>query len=197
MQHLGFFAAVTSAMAKVLQNIYTKRVMDSEHYSFFELHMWCAIASLLIMTPMALYESVSMTYNPAALKQVMPILISSNVQYLYSLSSYMLLSLVTHLSYTIANTMKRLVTITSGMIYFGSVNVRNIGGVAIAVAGVSCYNMAKLKHDRDRKSHKEHPEPASDYENEALLDEESQPLWTDPDELDDETIDRTSAVARM
>eukprot|EP01138_Halocafeteria_seosinensis_P008733 gb/GECG01008926.1/.p1 GENE.gb/GECG01008926.1/~~gb/GECG01008926.1/.p1 ORF type:complete len:454 (+),score=48.95 gb/GECG01008926.1/:1-1362(+) len=193
--HFGFLAATTSAMAKVLQNIYTKRVMDSEHFTFFELHMWCAIASLIIMIPLIVYQFFFVAFTTDTLQLAMPFFVCSTVQYLSSLSSYMLLSLVTHLSFTIVNTMKRLVLISSGMFYFGLWNVQSFLGVCLAVSGVFCYNMAKMKHDKSHKAvyaaatpEKEatSPKTPSSAEEGSLLDPD--------DDRDEETQDRTSSL---
>ena len=194
LQHLGFLAATMSAMAKVLQNIYTKRVMDSEHFSFFELHMWCAIASLIIMIPLIIYQAFYLTVNAETMSLVPPFFVCSTIQYLSSLSSYMLLSLVSHLSFTIVNTMKRLVIISSGMFYFSTWNVQNFAGVLIAIGGVFCYNMAKMKHDRRKREQKVHMHTDKALKKVELDYNENLGLLNGADELDDQTLDRADAV---
>lgn len=179
-------------MAKVLQNIYTKRVMDSEHFTFFELHMWCAIASLIIMIPLMIYQFFFVAFTKETLQLAIPFFVCSTVQYLSSLSSYMLLSLVTHLSFTIVNTMKRLVLISSGMFYFGLWNVQSFLGVCLAVSGVFCYNMAKMKHDQQHKA--AHALAVAEKEATSPTAEEEGPLIDPDDDMDEETQDRATTL---
>ncbi|CAE6964912.1 PPT1 [Symbiodinium sp. KB8] len=134
--HIGFAAASLSAALKVLQNIYTKRVMGKASYSFFEIHLFCGAASALTLVPVSIVEQLSAAgVDPsalgpadAALAQQFPgglLLVDSALQYLSSISSYMVLSLVAHLTFTIVNSMKR---------------------VCMAVGGVFLYNLVRPKH---------------------------------------------------
>jgi drug/metabolite transporter (DMT)-like permease len=165
----GFSLATLSAAMKVLDNIYTKRVMNTEHFTFFEIHFWCGVASIVTLTPVLLAQLLlsppgttagggggggerlvpsagddggmwgSLTSLPLA-----SMLVSSFLQYSSSLSSYMVLSLVTHLTFAVVNSMKRLTIILAGIVYFGLPwNVWNILGVFVAVGGVFLYNLAK------------------------------------------------------
>lgn len=156
-QHIGFAAASLSAALKVLQNIYTKRVMGKASYSFFEIHLFCGAASALTLVPVSIVEQLSAAgVDPsalgpadAALAQQFPgglLLVDSALQYLSSISSYMVLSLVAHLTFTIVNSMKRLVIITSGTWVFGGFNWTNLTGVCMAVGGVFLYNLVRPKH---------------------------------------------------
>ena len=106
----------------------------------------------------------------------------SFLQYASSISSYMVLSLVSHLSFTITNTMKRLVIIFSGIWYFQQdLSWLNILGVVLAVAGVFCYNMSKdllkppptktVSGEEMRAPTIRAPQVESDSESRSLLDE--------------------------
>ena len=55
-----------------------------------------------------------------------------------------------HLSFTISNCFKRLVIVTSGMIYFGNLTWQAFIGMLIAVLGILWYHLAK---NSDTESH--------------------------------------------
>jgi solute carrier family 35, member E1 len=165
---VGFSLATLSAAMKVLDNIYTKRVMNTEHFTFFEIHFWCGVASIVTLTPVLLVQMLVFSdgsgassgtagaggsemaaapgawHAPLTSLPLASMLVSSFLQYSSSLSSYMVLSLVTHLTFAVVNSMKRLTIILSGVVYFGLPwNGWNILGVFVAVGGVFLYNLAK------------------------------------------------------
>jgi solute carrier family 35 protein E1 len=64
--HVGVLWAIGSALTKVLQNIYTKKLMLTGKFNFFEIHMYCGAASLLILAPVMIYEMAGAHHNPFA-----------------------------------------------------------------------------------------------------------------------------------
>jgi len=132
----GFAFATGAGMLKVLQNIYTKRVMDTRTLGFFQLHWWCAVVSLATLLPVLFWERCSAlglsacldpgsaidglsravdapvaTAGPAAAPgPSIPwgqLVACAALQYVGSVASYGVLSRVHHLTFTITNTMKR------------------------------------------------------------------------------------------
>jgi hypothetical protein len=68
----------------------------------------------------------------------------SVLQYLSSIASYKVLHLVSHLTFTIVNVMKRLVIIISGMVVFGqALGFVNTFGVILSAVGILVYNVVK------------------------------------------------------
>jgi solute carrier family 35 protein E1 len=61
---IGFFWSVVSALMKVLQNIYTKRLMSTGRYTFWEIHLYCGAASLAILLPVLLLQAATASANP-------------------------------------------------------------------------------------------------------------------------------------
>ncbi|RYG51776.1 hypothetical protein EON66_10425, partial [archaeon] len=55
--HRGFMWAILSALCKVLQNIYIKRLMQSKKFTFWELHYYCGSASLLMLVPVLVWQA--------------------------------------------------------------------------------------------------------------------------------------------
>lgn len=177
-QIIGFAAAMGSGMLKVLQNIYTKRVMDKRTMGFFQIHLWCALVSLAVLAPVMAAEAAakhgSNWLDPGRLvddlsRNVAATLAGSSVagsglpgsagarpfpwvrlvlcaacQYMSSVASYGVLSRIHHLTFTIANTMKRLIIIGGGVLWFANaVTPLNVLGMGLAIAGVAGYNTAR------------------------------------------------------
>jgi solute carrier family 35 protein E1 len=142
--HTGFFIAVLSALAKVLQNIYTKRLMETGRYTFWEVHMFCGAASLLVMLPVLYLQQVTFETSPFAHLPLFALLLDSVLQWTSSVASYVVLSLVSHLTATVINVMKRLVMIVSGDLFDGNgMAPLNVVGVCLAMVGVMLYNVVR------------------------------------------------------
>ena len=142
--HAGFGWAVMSAATKVLQNIYHKRLMQTGRFSFQELHMYCGGASLVILTPVLLVQALTGTSHPFAAFPIVSLAACSVLQYLSSISSYMVLHLVAHLTFTVINVLKRLVIIVAGMVFYHqAMRPINLVGVILALTGIFAYNIVK------------------------------------------------------
>lgn len=142
--HVGFVFAVVSALMKVLQNIYTKRLMNTGKFTFWEIHLYCGAASLLMLLPVMIMEISMAVDNPFAHFPFFQLFECSVLQYASSVSSYMVLNLVSHLTFTIVNVMKRLFIIISGTMFDGlDLQPLNVFGVTIAVVGILMYNIVK------------------------------------------------------
>jgi len=113
--HTGFAIAVTSALMKVLQNIATKHVMASGRFTFWETHAYCGAASLLCLAPLLLWESTHSGgrdffawCRAIARLPFLSLAFDGALQWASSVSAYWVLSLVSHLTATIINVMRRL-----------------------------------------------------------------------------------------
>lgn len=147
--HIGFVCAVFSALMKVLQNIFTKRIMLRDQFSFFQLHLYCGVASLLVLMPLMVAMGEAELSGAGMGKATMwPLLWCGLMQYVSSVSSYWVLTLLAHLSFTITNTMKRLFIIASATWYFGrGFTLTNAAGVALAIGGILAYNASKYREN--------------------------------------------------
>jgi solute carrier family 35 protein E1 len=144
--HYGFAVAVASALMKVLQNIYTKRLMQAGKWTFWEVHLFCGAASLVIMLPLMWVSWVSLHHLPfSGALPVAALLLDAVLQWISSVSAYVVLNLVAHLTATIINTFKRVVMITSGGLFDPNSRLTptNIMGVALAAGGILLYNVVK------------------------------------------------------
>ena len=142
--HTGFFIAVLSALAKVLQNIYTKRLMETGKFTFWEVHLYCGAASLIVLSPVLFLQQFTFETNPFAHLPLFALLFDSLLQWTSSVSSYIVLSLVSHLTATVINVMKRFLMIVSGDLFDGNgLAPLNVVGVCLAMIGILLYNVVK------------------------------------------------------
>ena len=142
--HTGFFIAVLSALAKVLQNIYTKRLMETGKFTFWEVHLYCGAASLIVLSPVLFLQQFTFETNPFAHLPLFALLFDSILQWTSSVSSYIVLSLVSHLTATVINVMKRFLMIVSGDLFDGNgLAPLNVVGVCLAMIGILLYNIVK------------------------------------------------------
>ena len=142
--HTGFFIAVLSALAKVLQNIYTKRLMETGKFTFWEVHLYCGAASLIVLSPVLFLQQFTFETNPFAHLPLFALLFDSLLQWTSSVSSYIVLSLVSHLTATVINVMKRFMMIVSGDLFDGNgLAPLNVVGVCLAMSGILLYNIVK------------------------------------------------------
>lgn len=140
----GFLWAVASALLKVLQNIFVKRVMQSGRFTFMEVHFYCGVAALLVLMPVMLLQAATASSNPFAHFPLLALLACSLLQYGSSLASYRVLHLTAHLTATIINVMKRLLTIVLATLAADApMSPLNATGVILAVAGIMSYQVLK------------------------------------------------------
>lgn len=142
----GFAVAAASALTKVLQNIYTKRLMVGARWTFWEVHLYCGGASLCMMVPLMYVTWVYLRHSPySGSVPLLGLLFDAVLQWASSVSAYVVLSLVSHLTATIINTFKRVVMIASGGLSDPSFRLAplNVFGVLLATAGIFLYNLVK------------------------------------------------------
>ncbi|KAA0163630.1 hypothetical protein FNF31_02791 [Cafeteria roenbergensis] len=154
--HYGFFLATLSAAFRVLEKIIIKRVMAGRAMGFFQLHFLvglvstAAVVSLSALSVLlsggdAFVEGPLVSFEDAA-AMAMPVLACACIVHVSSLTCYVVLTMMSHLSFTITNTMKRLSTMAASIAFFGSsATAFNVAGMLLAVTGVLGYNMARAK----------------------------------------------------
>lgn len=97
--HYGFAIAAFSALMKVLQNIYTKKLMNAAKWTFWEVHLYCGAASLVMMLPLMYFSWVKLQHAPySGSLPIFGLLVDAILQWASSVSAYVVLSLVAHLT---------------------------------------------------------------------------------------------------
>eukprot|EP00457_Paulinella_chromatophora_P006479 gb/GEZN01006497.1/.p1 GENE.gb/GEZN01006497.1/~~gb/GEZN01006497.1/.p1 ORF type:complete len:479 (+),score=29.51 gb/GEZN01006497.1/:176-1612(+) len=147
---LGFHIAVASALAQVWQTLVTKKsfrlMPDGPDPILF--HFYCSMIGFVLQAPYLLVTEIRdiMNNNPPADQNrgefsLKWFFLSVALGYASNIFSLLFLSRVDILSHSVANTMKRLVTIVTSVLYFDSpVTSMNVIGMLLALFGFFWYS---------------------------------------------------------
>ena len=155
----GVTGAMTSNVAFVLRNIFSKREMeklkDVDGINFYGV---ISIISMLYLAPVALVvegskwsagwaAALGSGFTPFDLVKLIGA--SGLFYHLYNQSSFMCLDAgISPVSFSVANSMKRVVVIVSSIIFFRNfVAPLNWAGMAMACVGAYLYTVAKRRND--------------------------------------------------
>ena len=152
----GLFGALISNVGFVLRNIYSKKSLQSfKEVNVMNFYGWISIISLLYLFPVAVFVEGSQWvagYHKALETIEIPstfylwVIISGVFYHLYNQSSYQALDEISPLTFSVGNTMKRVVVIVSTILVFRNpVRPLNALGSAIAVLGTFLYSQATSK----------------------------------------------------
>ncbi|KAK4761613.1 hypothetical protein SAY87_029497 [Trapa incisa] len=149
----GLSGAMISNVGFVLRNIYSKRSLQSfREVDGLNLYGWITIISLLYLLPVAIFVE-GPQWIPGYHKAIAAVgksstfyfwvLVSGVFYHLYNQSSYQALDDISPLTFSIGNTMKRVVVIISTVLVFRNpVKPLNALGSAIAIFGTFLYSQA-------------------------------------------------------
>lgn len=149
----GLWGALISNVGFVLRNIYSKQSLyDFKHINGLNLYGWISIISLIYLFPVAVLvegkhwvggfqRAIELSSSPWRFYSW--VLLSGVFYHLYNQSSYQALDKISPLTFSVGNTMKRVVVITASLIVFRNpIRPLNALGSAIAVFGTFLYSQA-------------------------------------------------------
>ena len=111
-----------------------------------ETHFLCAATAAILIFPFALIEHLRSMEGGWSTIPVGLIFLSSSMQWLSSLSAYVVLAMIEPLSHNIAKITQRLCVIISSVIVFGNpIAASNALGILIAFCGVALYSAVRLR----------------------------------------------------
>ncbi|KAA0049061.1 xylulose 5-phosphate/phosphate translocator [Cucumis melo var. makuwa] len=152
----GLSGAMISNVGFVLRNIYSKRSLQNfKEVNGLNLYGWISIISLLYLFPVAIFvegskwvqgyhQAIASIGNASTL--YIWVLISGIFYHLYNQSSYQALDEISPLTFSVGNTMKRVVVIVASVLVFRNpVRPLNAVGSAIAIFGTFLYSQATSK----------------------------------------------------
>lgn len=149
----GLWGALISNVGFVLRNIYSKRSLQSfKEVNGLNLYGWISIISLFYLLPVAVlvegsywvqgYQQAVATMGTSSTFYIW-VMLSGVFYHLYNQSSYQALDDISPLSFSVGNTMKRVVVIISSVVAFRNpVRPLNALGSAIAILGTFLYSQA-------------------------------------------------------
>ncbi|CAF1011151.1 unnamed protein product [Rotaria sp. Silwood1] len=157
----GLISALLSTFGFSLQNIYSKKSLkDIAIHHFILLSLLAKIGSCLFIPFWFYYDGTDIYYNQKyheynlVIRVLFYLILDGILNFIHNVVAFTMISLVSPLSYSIANSTKRIVVISiSLLILQNPVSITNIIGMSLAVFGVMLYN--KAKYDQRRAQHKE------------------------------------------
>ncbi|GMH16791.1 hypothetical protein Nepgr_018632 [Nepenthes gracilis] len=149
----GFWSAMASNLTNQSRNVLSKKFMVKKEDSLDNITLFSIITimSFILLAPVAIFmEGIKFTptYMEAAGLNVKQLCVRSLLAALcfhaYQQVSYMILQRVSPVTHSVGNCVKRVVVITSSVIFFQTpVSLINALGTGIALAGVFLYSRVK------------------------------------------------------
>ena len=151
----ALIAALAANISECLQNVFSKKLLVSDHLDPHHLQVMTSISSLIIQVPCLLFlvdfgrlwETVSSDTN-----LLLSYILNGICFHCQSLSEYMLLYQISPVTHSVANTTKRALLILLSVMTFGNiVTPQSWLGTFIVFVGVYLYNKARnIKQDREQ-----------------------------------------------
>lgn len=161
---VGFVSALLNNVMDCFQNVFSKKLLSSDHpYSPPELQFYTSVAAIAVQLPfwffLELPGEVKFTENKYL---IFMFLLNGFMFYMQSLTAFGLMSLISPVTFSVSNTVKRAFLIWLSVLVFGNeVTALSAVGTFMVTCGVFLYQRAKnhqklLKEkDREVKEHEE------------------------------------------
>lgn len=162
----GLWGAMISNVGFVLRNVYSKKSLHRfKEVNGLNLYGWITILSLIYLFPVAVFvegsqwvagyhKAIASIGNPSTF--YLWVLVSGIFYHLYNQSSYEALDDISPLTFSVGNTMKRVVVIIASVLVFRNpVRPLNALGSAIAIFGTFLYSQATAKKPKVEAAKKE------------------------------------------
>lgn len=153
----ALIAALATNISECLQNVFSKKLLVSDRLDPHHLQLLTSVSSLVIQVPCLLFlvdfghlfETISSDSN-----LLLSYVLNGVCFHCQSLSEYMLLSQISPVTHSVANTTKRALLILLSVLTFGNeVTPQSWLGTLIVFFGVYLYNRARnIKQDREQLS---------------------------------------------
>lgn len=150
----GFLAAISNNILDCIQNVFSKKLLSGTENKFspLELQFYTSVAATVIQMPLWFFflDAQEKLYQ---LDQytVLMLLLNSVIFYAQSLFAYLLMSLISPVTFSVSNTVKRAGLIWFSILVFGNeVTILNAFGTLMVVAGVFLYQRARMKETSQR-----------------------------------------------
>ncbi|KAK4875185.1 hypothetical protein RN001_011607 [Aquatica leii] len=146
---IGLVSALASTMGFSLQHIYSKKVLhDTGVHHLRLLHILGRLALFMFLPIWVFVDLIHLKDNPETsfgnYRVVMLLVVDGILNWLQNIVAFSVLSLVTPLTYAVANASKRIFVISISLFILGNpVTGLNICGMLLAIFGVFYYNKAK------------------------------------------------------
>ena len=144
---IGFIATLATNLSECFQNVFSKKLLTVEHYSAAELQFYTSVSSFLVQIPcvIILVDLSHVWHSIQTEKNLLLTYILGGLSFhCQSYTEYILLSLISPVTHSVANTAKRAFLIWLSVIIIGnSVTTMSWIGTAFVISGVLLYNKAR------------------------------------------------------
>ncbi|XP_071952468.1 solute carrier family 35 member E1-like [Antedon mediterranea] len=149
--YVGGAFALIATITFALQNVYTKKAIGDLYIHHLRLLLIIGQLASLMLFPIWVYVDLTRILNNKELieklnwpRTLLLLFTSGFLNFLQNIFAFSVLSLTSPLSYSIANASKRIVIITSSLLFLQNpVTPMNVFGMGTAILGVLAYNKAK------------------------------------------------------
>merc|ERR1719427_609330 len=143
----GFLAAISNNILDCIQNVFSKKLLSSEDHRFspLELQFYTSVAATFIQIPFW-FTLMDMHQKIGSIERytMWMLLFNGVVFYAQSLFAYSLMSLISPVTFSVSNTVKRAGLIWFSVLVFGnSVTVLGAFGTFLVIFGVFLYQRAR------------------------------------------------------
>ena len=147
--YIGFFAAVANNCIDCVQNVFSKKLL-STHYNYTNLQFYTSAAALVFQLPLILYWHAGSWWRSEHAWDpwlAFVLLLNGIAFHMQSVMAYAVMGLISPVSQSVANTLKRALLIWLSILYFGNpVTWLSAVGTALCIGGVFSYNHARRKY---------------------------------------------------
>eukprot|EP01147_Barroeca_monosierra_P005751 gene5751-9012_t len=143
---IGFLAAVANNVVDCVQNVFSKHLLKST--SPVQLQFYTSAAAAILQLPVLLYTLAPELQSASIPTHIWTmILIDSVFYHLQSVTAYCTMNLLSPVSQSVANTVKRALLIFLSIIWFGN-DITFLSGVGMitVIFGVFAYNHCRLRY---------------------------------------------------
>lgn len=143
----GFIASLATNLSECFQNVFSKKLLTLEHYSAAELQFYTSVSSFLLQIPSLIFlVDLSHVWQSIRTEDnlLLTYILGGLSFHCQSYTEYILLSLISPVTHSVANTAKRAFLIWLSVIIFGNpVTTLSWIGTAFVITGVFLYNKAR------------------------------------------------------
>lgn len=148
---IGFFAAVFNNCIDCVQNVFSKKLL-STHYNYINLQFYTSAAALVVQLPVIMcrptfiygQRSDDAANSEVTRELLFYLLVNGAFFHMQSVMAYAVMGLISPVSQSVANTLKRALLIWLSVLYFGNpVTWASACGTFVVISGVFAYNHAR------------------------------------------------------
>jgi len=147
----GLVIALMSTLFFTLQNLFSKLFIEKSRMHTFQLLRILAFFSFAMFSPVFAYNYHALFSNLTP-HVLLLLLLDGFLCFLQNLAAFLLLKILTALSYSIGGCLKRVFVIFVGILVFNKeISLLNFGGSCLAVWGVFYYSGVKKMEDEKKR----------------------------------------------